>query len=123
MDLAEEDWDKAVNNRYILKKYYTELILTYINNKQLFSTLYYFQKEKKSHINILIFKNDIYKIGDFAGAKESKSPIQLITLRGTELFMSPLLYNGLHDIKEEVRHNPFKSNVFSLGYCMPLLSI
>ena len=31
--------------------------------------------------------------------------------------MSPLLYNGLHDNKDDVRHNPFKSDVFSLGYC------
>ena len=31
--------------------------------------------------------------------------------------MSPLLYNGLHENKEDVRHNPFKSDVFSLGYC------
>ena len=31
--------------------------------------------------------------------------------------MSPLLYNGLHENKNDVRHNPFKSDVFSLGYC------
>ena len=44
-------------------------------------------------------------------------PKQLSTLRGTELYMSPLLYNGLHENKDDVRHNPFKSDVFSLGYC------
>ena len=31
--------------------------------------------------------------------------------------MSPLLYNGFHDNKEDVKHNPFKSDMFSLGYC------
>ena len=39
------------------------------------------------------------------------------TLRGMDCYMSPLLYNGLHDNKEDVQHNPFKSDVFSLGYC------
>ena len=122
MDLAEEDWDTAINNRSKIKKYYTEFELISIL-KQLTSALYYLQKEKKiAHRdikpeNILIFKKDIYKIGDFGEAKESNVPKQLSTLRGTELYMSPLLYNGLHDNKDDVRHNPFKSDVFSLGYC------
>ena len=122
MDLAEEDWDTAINNRYKIKKYYSEFELISIL-KQLTSALNYLQKEKKiAHRdikpeNILIFKNDIYKIGDFGEAKESKVSKQLSTLRGTELYMSPLLYNGLHENKDDVRHNPFKSDVFSLGYC------
>ena len=122
MDLAEEDWDTAINNRSKIKKYYTEFELISIL-KQLTSALYYLQKEKKiAHRdikpeNILIFKNNLYKIGDFGEAKESKVPKQLSTLRGTELYMSPLLYNGLHENKDDVRHNPFKSDVFSLGYC------
>ena len=122
MDLAEEDWDTAINNRQKIKKYYFEEELISIL-KQLTSALYYLQKEKKiAHRdikpeNVLIFKNDIYKIGDFGEAKESKQLKQLNTLRGTELYMSPLLYNGLHENKEDVRHNPFKSDMFSLGYC------
>ena len=122
MDLAEEDWDTAINNRSKIKKYYTEFELISIL-KQLTSALYYLQKEKRiAHRdikpeNILIFKNNLYKIGDFGEAKESKVPKQLSTLRGTELYMSPLLYNGLHENKDDVRHNPFKSDVFSLGYC------
>ena len=122
MDLAEEDWDTAINNRNKIRKYYSEFELISIL-KQLTSALYFLQKEKKiAHRdikpeNILIFKNEIYKIGDFGEAKESKAPKQLSTLRGTELYMSPLLYNGLHDNKDDVRHNPFKSDVFSLGYC------
>jgi hypothetical protein len=122
MDLAEEDWDTDINNRQKIKKYYYESELISIL-KQLTSALYYLQKEKKiAHRdikpeNVLIFKNDIYKIGDFGEAKETKQPKILSTLRGTELYMSPLLYNGLHENKEDVRHNPFKSDVFSLGYC------
>jgi serine/threonine protein kinase len=31
--------------------------------------------------------------------------------------MSPILYKSLHENKEDVKHNPFKSDMFSLGYC------
>ena len=122
MDLAEKDWDKEINYRAKIKKYYNENELLNIL-KQLNSALYFLQKDKKiAHRdikpeNILIFKNDVYKIGDFGEAKENKIPKQFSTLRGTELYMSPLLYNGYHDNKEDVKHNQFKSDMFSLGYC------
>ena len=122
MDLAESDWDKEINYRAKYKKFYSEIELINIL-KQLVSALYHLQKEKKiAHRdikpeNILIFKNDIYKIGDFGEAKENKVPKQFSTLRGTELYMSPLLYKGLHQNQEDIKHNQFKSDVFSLGYC------
>ena len=31
--------------------------------------------------------------------------------------MSPALYDGLKNEKDDVSHNPFKSDVFSLGFC------
>ena len=122
MDLAENDWDKEINYRAKIKKYYTENELINIL-KQLNSALFFLQKYKKiAHRdikpeNILIFKNDIFKIGDFGEAKENKNPKQFNTLRGTELYMSPLLYNSLHENKEDVKHNQYKSDMFSLGYC------
>ena len=42
----------------------------------------------------------------------------LNTLRGTELYMSPALYNGLKINKDDVDHDPFKSDLFSLGFCL-----
>ena len=68
--------------------------------------------------NILIFNNGLYKIADFGEAKEVKISKQLNTLRGTELYMSPLLYDGLKKDKDDVTHNPYKSDVFSLGFCL-----
>ena len=68
--------------------------------------------------NILIFPNNVYKIADLGEAKSMRSNrIQMATLRGSELFMSPLLYNGLKYSKQNIRHNPFKSDMFSLGLC------
>ena len=51
-------------------------------------------------------------------AKEiDKNKMQMATLRGSELFMSPLLYEGLKYNKKNIRHNPYKSDMFSLGLC------
>ena len=122
MDLAEKDWNKEINYRAEIKKYYFENELINIL-KQLNSALCFLQKEKKiAHRdikpeNILIFKNDVYKIGDFGEAKENNIQKQFSTLRGTELYMSPLLYKGLQEKKEDIKHNQFKSDMFSLGLC------
>ena len=56
------------------------------------------------------------KLADFGEAKlnnENKKK----TIRGTEFYMSPLLYAGNLESKYDIQHNPFKSDVFSLGYC------
>ena len=44
------------------------------------------------------------------------------TIRGTELYMSPILFNSLRNkmIYKYTKHNTFKSDVFSLGYCILL---
>ena len=116
------DWDKEIKNRLQIKKYYKENELISIL-KQLVNALLFMQKEMNiAHRdikpqNILIFNNGLYKIADFGEAKEVKISKQLNTLRGTELYMSPLLYDGLKKDKDDVTHNPYKSDVFSLGFC------
>ena len=37
------------------------------------------------------------------------------SLRGTELYMSPLLFNGLRTGRVDVKHNLYKSDVYSFG--------
>ena len=102
-------------------KYYKENELMSII-KQLVSGLVYLQKEKKiAHRdvkpeNVIIFKNNIYKLGDFGEAKGTKNADKLSTLRGTDTYMSPILYNGLKMGQEDVIHDLYKSDVFSLGY-------
>ena len=122
MDKAEKDWETEINERAKVKKYYTEKELISII-KQIVNALCYLQKEKKiAHRdikpeNILLFKNNICKIADFGEAKKSIDN-KFRTLRGTEFYMSPILYNNLKNKNEFVRHNPYKSDVFSLGYCI-----
>ena len=86
----------------------------------------FLQKEKKiAHRdvkpeNILVFKNGIYKLGDFGEAKINKLMKRnaKATIRGTEMYMSPLLFKSLQEDRDDVQHDVFKSDVFSLGYCL-----
>jgi serine/threonine protein kinase len=125
MDLAKYDWEVEINYRKKENKnYYSEKQLIHIL-KQLSSALLFLQKDKSiSHRdikpeNILVFKNDIYKLSDFGEAdNDAKTDDRQKTLRGTELYMSPLLHQGLMSDADYIIHNTFKSDVFSLGCCL-----
>ena len=123
MEKAERDWDKDIKRRLQERRYYTENELISIM-KQLTSALL-FLKEKLNIThrdikpqNVLIFNDGIFKLADFGEAKEIKVMKNLNTLRGTELYMSPALYNGLKVNQDDVAHDPFKSDLFSLGFCL-----
>ena len=135
MDLAELDWEMEIDDRQMIKNFYNEKDLILIL-KQLSSALFFLQKEKNvAHReikpeNVLIFKNEtknknkfgefLYKLCDFGEAKDYAliKTKKHKTLRGTELYMSPLLYDGLIKDEAYVDHNAYKSDVFSLGCCM-----
>ena len=130
MDLALCDWEKEILLREQTKSFYTEQELLKIL-KELTSTFAELQKLNISHRdikpqNILVFANSSYRIADFGEAKEilrtNKTSKQ--TIRGTELYMSPILFNALkHPAgldRKHTLHNTFKSDVFSLGLCFVL---
>ena len=132
MELSNSDWEKEILSRQKKNNYYTEEELFNIIN-DLIDTLAKLQKENISHRdikpqNILVFINNknnktYYKLADFGEAKELLSgnkPTEKQTLRGTELYMSPLLFYGLRSrkIKRYIKHNPYKSDIFSLGLCI-----
>jgi serine/threonine protein kinase len=122
MERAQTDWNIEIKRRKLAKKFYKENEIISIL-KQLSQGLFFLQKNKIAHRdikpqNILIFPNNVYKIADMGEAKEiNKNRMQMATLRGSELFMSPLLYEGLKYNKKNIRHNPYKSDMFSLGLC------
>jgi hypothetical protein len=135
MELAICDWEKEIMKRSNIKNYYTEKELILILKKLVttFSTL---QKANVSHRdikpqNILVCSGGVLKIADFGEAKKNinknndndNNTIKQ-TIRGTELYMSPILFNSLRNkvIYKYTKHNTYKSDVFSLGYCMLLAS-
>ena len=122
LDRAITDWNKEIIQREKDKKFYTEEELINIA-KQIISALAFLQKNNIAHRdikpqNILIFENDIYKVADFGEMKvEVANGEKQLTIKGSQSFMSPALKDGLKFNKLGVRHNAFKSDVFSLGYC------
>ena len=122
MEVGRTDWEKEIKHNCLLKKYYPEEDLIIIL-KQLSSALAFLQRKRVSHRdikpqNILAFKNKIYKLADFGEAKQILFCNDRNTLKGTELYMSPLLYNGLRTNQIDIKHNLFKSDVYSLGLCI-----
>jgi hypothetical protein len=126
MELADSDWEKEINKRGQLKTYYKEEELILIT-RNVIKILAKMQRNGVSHRdikpqNILIFygKNGCeYKLADFGEAKEVFSYNQQVnTLRGTELYMAPILFTHLRTKKEDVAHNTYKSDVYSLGLCL-----
>ena len=126
MDLAVRDWEIEINRRYKEKSFYTEKELISIL-KQLSSACVFLQNKEIAHRdikpeNILLFRQnnrDIYKICDFGEAKEKIVVNQRHkSIRGTDFYMAPILFKGLTSEEKYVKDNAYKSDVFSLGYCM-----
>ena len=68
--------------------------------------------------NVLIL-NGKYKLCDFGEARNISGKNGYIhqPIRGSELYMSPILFDALNNDKIDVLHNSYKSDVFSLGMC------
>jgi hypothetical protein len=125
MELGITDWEKDIKQRKMINSYYSEKELIDVS-KQLIDALYFLQTKDISHRdikpqNIILFNNKLYKIADFGEAKQismRENEKQILTMRGTELYMSPALFFGLKNNLCDIKHNTFKSDVFSLGYCL-----
>ena len=120
MEKAIGDWSLDIRKRILNKKYYKEIEIINIL-KQVVSALFYLEERKVAHRdikpqNILIFPGKIYKVADLGEAKNIDNINREITLRGSELYMSPLIYKQHKLNKKDLVHNAFKSDVFSLGF-------
>ena len=125
MEVGLTDWEKEIKSYIERKIEYSEQFLIKII-KQLVSALAFLQSKNIIHRdikpqNILVFKRGIYKIADFGESKQLQNvTFSLVngSLRGTELYMSPLLFNGLRNGQVDVKHNLVKSDVYSFGLCV-----
>ena len=138
MEAAKSDWETELKNRHYAKNFYKEEELKNI----LIALVHTFSSLQKKGIchrdvkpqNILYFDNEVYKITDFGEAKANKNrglekntkfnfsqDTSVQTVRGTELYMSPILFNALRNSPgDDLQYNAFKSDVFSLGLCFLL---
>ena len=126
MELAETDLEKEINKRRSYNRFYAEEeLLNFI--LQMVKTLSLMEKNNITHRdvkpqNILITKG-LYKLCDFGETKiiSGVGPI-LQAVRGSELYMSPILFYAYNRNVPNVLHNTYKSDVFSLGMCALLVA-
>jgi hypothetical protein len=121
MELCDKDFEKEIRERSAYNQYYTELELHNIM-LQLISTLSFLQKMHITHRDIkpqnILISNGIYKLCDFGDIRVMQREGMVVQrVRGSELYMSPILFKGLRDKAYQVKHNTYKSDVFSLGMC------
>lgn len=124
MELGERDWEKEIQLRILHRRYYTEVELLQIII-QLVKTLSLMQKYNVTHRDIkpqnILIKNGIYKICDFGEARViSGNGVVIQHIRGSQLYMSPILFYAYNHNILQVMHNSYKSDVFSLGMCILL---
>ena len=122
MELAERDWEQELLNRKKNNLYYNEYELVNILGN-LIKTFSLLQSKKITHRdvkpqNIMIINRKL-KICDFGNARILKRDgIIIQRVRGSELFMSPILFKAYRARMSSVKHNTYKSDVFSLGMCI-----
>ena len=121
MELCDRDFEQEIKSRSSYNQFYTEREM-YSIMLQLISTLSLLQKNHITHRDIkpqnILIKNGVYKLCDFGDIRfMQREGIVVQRVRGSELYMSPILFNGLRSKAIHVRHNTYKSDVFSLGMC------
>ena len=126
MELAEKDWEKEILKRKNNNQFYTEIELMEIfrNLISIFSSL---QKNHITHRDIkpqnIMLVNNKMKICDFGNARVLKGHgIIIQRIRGSELYMSPKIFRAYQSGKQNVKHNAYKSDVYSLGICFFIAS-
>ena len=124
MERAEKDMEQELIIRGKYSSFYTERDLINVLC-QLILTCAQLQKNYIAHRDIkpqnILIKNGRYKICDFGESIVlNKSGMVIQNIRGTELYMSPILFFALQKQFLQVKHNAYKSDVFSLGLCILL---
>ena len=122
MELADRDWEQEIKIRKEKSNFYTEKELFDIM-RQLIKTLSLLQQHHITHRDIklqnILLINNKFKICDFGESRTlNQKGIIAQPVRGSELFMSPILFFGLNQKLQQVIHNTYKSDIFSLGMCM-----
>ena len=121
MELAEKDWEQEIIRRKNNSLFYQEYELMEIF-KNLIRTFSLLQNQNITHRDIkpqnIMLVNGNFKIGDFGNSRIlKKSSIIIQKIRGSEMFMSPILFKSYRSGIPSVKHDTYKSDVFSLGMC------
>ena len=118
MPLAISDWGKEIKDK---NKFFKEDFLLKIL-KKLSHGLSIMQYKNIAHRdikpqNILIMNNGDYLICDFDESILVKKAYGSFDVRGTEMFICPILHNCVFNGVKKAKINIYKSDIYSLGLC------
>ena len=121
MELAEKNWEQEILKRQKMQLFYQEYELMDMFS-HLIKTFSSLQSINFTHRDInpqnIMIVNGKLKICDFGNSKLlKKNGVIIQKVRGSEIFMSPIVFKGYHGGMQTIKHNTFKSDVFSLGMC------
>ena len=127
MERAERNLEKELIVRSNTFQFYSEEDISNVLC-QLILTLAQMQKKHIVHRDIkpqnILIIDGLYKICDFGEAlifdnnEDEGSMVQNVC--GSKLYMSPAIFFSLKNKCKKVKHNVYKSDVFSLGLCILL---
>ena len=118
MPLAKSDWGKQIENKSIF--YNEETLLNILKNCSYALKLMQYKNIAHRDIkpqNILLMENGNYLFCDFDESIFVKKAYGSYDIRGTEMFMSPILENSMFSGNKKTKFNIYKSDVYSLGLC------
>ena len=124
MELADKNWEEEILNRGEKKLYYQEyelmdIFITLIKTFSALQTIHFIHRDINPQ-NIMRV-NGRLKICDFGNSRVLKKKGTIVQrIRGSEIFMSPIVFKAYHSDMKAVKHNCYKSDVFSLGMCFLL---
>ncbi len=118
MPLAISDWGKQIqdNNFYFNEKILFHILKNCSNGLKLMQYKNIAHRDIKPQ-NILMMENGEYLFCDFDESIIVKKAYGSFDIRGTEMFMCPILLNGVYSGNKKVKINIYKSDVYSLGLC------
>jgi len=118
MPLAISDWGKQIqnNNFFFNEKSLFHILKNCSNGLKLMQYKNIAHRDIKPQ-NILMMENGEYLFCDFDESIIVKKAYGSYDIKGTEMFMCPILLNGIYSGNKKVKFNIYKSDVYSLGLC------
>lgn len=124
-EMCDKDLMTDINQRKAASHYYYSEAQMWEYTNTLISVLAFLEYKGIAHRDIkpqnIFLSGTTPKIGDFGSSTLIGSTLSSYSTAGTPLFLSPLLKQALLAGNPKVRHNVYKSDVYSLG--MTLLAM
>ena len=118
MPLAISDWGKEIKdkNKFFKEDFLLKILKNFSHGLSIMQYKNIAHRDIKPQ-NILIMNNGDYLICDFDESIIVKKAYSTFDVRGTEMFICPILHNCVFNGIKKAKINIYKSDIYSLGLC------